>query len=141
MSRSVRGGKPIGWEYWGKRKGGWCVDRQTSHKMERMQHKEELRLLTDSAVLDIELDKWDVSSESHVKRLFPDLKEAQIYFDYIIDQDVLYVDGEKIGTCEEVRELLAFSYHHFGSYVDYYDLKKKYDEYLESGEGRWDFLP
>lgn len=91
--------------------------------------------------MDIELDRWDVSSESHIKRLFPDFKEAQIYFDYMIDQDVLHVDGEKIGTCEEVYELLAFSYHYLGSYVDYYDLKKKYDEYLESGEGRWDFLP
>lgn len=43
MSRSKRGGKPIGWEYWGKRKGGYCVDRKTSHKMERMQLKEKLR--------------------------------------------------------------------------------------------------
>ena len=43
MSRSKRGGKPIGWEYWGKRKGGSWVDRETSHKMERMQLKEKLR--------------------------------------------------------------------------------------------------
>ena len=43
MSRSKRGGKPIGWKYWGKRKGGWTVDRKTSHKMERMQLKEKLR--------------------------------------------------------------------------------------------------
>ena len=34
MSRSIVGGKPTGWEYFGKRKGSWCVDRKTSHKME-----------------------------------------------------------------------------------------------------------
>ena len=43
MSRTNKGGKPIGWEYWGKRKVGWTVDRKTSHKMERMQLKEKLR--------------------------------------------------------------------------------------------------
>lgn len=40
----------MGWEYWGKRKGGWCVDRRTSHKMERMQLKEEARSLVNFAV-------------------------------------------------------------------------------------------
>ena len=37
MSRSVVGGKPSGYEYWGKRKGSYWVDRKTSHKRERMQ--------------------------------------------------------------------------------------------------------
>lgn len=45
MSRTNKGGKPIGWEYWGKRKGGSFVDRETSHKIERMQLKEELHNL------------------------------------------------------------------------------------------------
>ena len=45
MSRTNKGGKPLGWEYWGKRKGGSWVDRETSHKIERMQLKEELHNL------------------------------------------------------------------------------------------------
>lgn len=50
MSRSKTGGKPLGWEYWGKRKGGSWVDRKTSHKIERMQLKEEDRKLIEEEI-------------------------------------------------------------------------------------------
>lgn len=50
MSRSKKGGKPLGWEYWGKRKGGSWVDRKTSHKIERMQFKEEDRKLIEEEI-------------------------------------------------------------------------------------------
>ena len=50
MSRSIVGGKPVGWEYWGKRKGSYWVDRKTSHKMERMQLKEEDREIVKDAL-------------------------------------------------------------------------------------------
>ncbi len=53
MSRSIVGGKPTGWEYWGKRKGSWCVDRKTSHKMERMQLKEEDREIVKDALFEL----------------------------------------------------------------------------------------
>lgn len=53
MSRTQKGSKPLGWDYWGKRKGSWCVDRKTSHKMERMQHKEEDRDLVEDALTEM----------------------------------------------------------------------------------------
>ena len=50
MSRSKKGGKPLGWECWGKRKGGSWADRKTSHKIERMQFKEEDRKLIEEEI-------------------------------------------------------------------------------------------
>ena len=63
MARSVVGSKPFGYEYWGKRKGSYWVDRKTSHKMERMQLKEEDRDIIKDALFELgegnnDLSRW-----------------------------------------------------------------------------------
>lgn len=36
MSRTQKGSKPVGYEYWGKRAGSFWLDRKDCHKKERM---------------------------------------------------------------------------------------------------------
>ncbi|AXF41495.1 hypothetical protein SHAb15599_00141 [Acinetobacter phage SH-Ab 15599] len=43
MSRTRKGSKPVGYEYWGKRPGSYWVDRKTCHRKERMEGKDEVR--------------------------------------------------------------------------------------------------
>ena len=140
MSRSIVGGKPVGWEYWGKRKGSWCVDRRTSHKMERMQLKEEDRDIIKDALFELGEGNYDLSTCPVYKSLFPKAKTIEYYHHYICGYDVLVVDGKFHGELSRVEELLAFQYHTGEPYKDIEDLESKYFECLESYE-RWSFLP
>ena len=140
MSKSVVGGKPTGWEYWGKRKGNWCVDRKTSHKMERMQLKEEDREIVKDALFELGEGTHDLSKCPVYKSLFPKAKTIEYYHHYVCGYDVLVVDGKFHGELSRVEELLAFQYHTGEAYEDIEDLESKYFEYLESYE-RWSFLP
>ena len=140
MSRSIVGGKPTGWEYWGKRKGSWCVDRKTSHKMERMQLKEEDRDIVKDALFELGEGTKDLSRCSVYKSLFPEAKTIEYCHHYICGYDVLVVDGKFHGELSSVEELLAFQYHTGESYKDIEDLESEYLDYLENYE-RWSFLP
>lgn len=40
MSRTKKGGKPLGWEYWGRRAGSYFLDRHDCHKRERAIERE-----------------------------------------------------------------------------------------------------
>ena len=108
MSRSIVGGKPVGWEYWGKRKGSWCVDRKTSHKMERMQLKEEDRGIVKDALFELGEGTNDLSKCSVYKSLFPKAKTIEYYHHYACGYDVLVVDGKFHGELSRVEDLLAF---------------------------------
>ena len=140
MSRSIVGGKPTGWEYWGKRKGSYWVDRRTSHKMERMQLKEEDREIVKDALFELGEGTNDLSKCSVYKSIFPEAKTIEYYHHYICGYDVLVVDGKFHGELSSVEELLAFQYHTGESYIDFEDLENKYCDYLES-YARWSFLP
>ena len=134
MSRPIVGGKPTGWEYWGKRKGSWCVDRKTSHKMERMQLKEEDRELVKDAIFELGEGNYDLSTCPVYKSLFPKAKTIEYCHHYVCGYDVLVVDGKFHGELSRVEELLAFQYHTGEPYKDFEDLESKYFEYLESYE-------
>ena len=140
MSRSKKGGKPIGWEYWGKRKGGFWVDRKTSHKLERMQFKEEDRKILSEALFELGEGNKSLMQCVYMRNLFPTATSIEYYSHYLCGYDVLVVDGKHFGELNSVNELLAFSYHCGISYKDYADLENKYYEYLEENE-RYDFLP
>lgn len=140
MSRSRRGGKPVGWEHWGKRKGSGCVDRRTSHKMERMQLKEIL-------VEDIKDGLEELNCNSYfddsplMKSLFPEAKQIECYHHYVLGYDVLVVDGVFKGEYNDALELLSYAYHNGVQYKDYADLSMKYMDHLDYGNPRWSFLP
>ena len=140
MSRSIVGGKPFGWEYWGKRKGSYWVGRKTSHKMERMQLKEEDRGIIKDALFELGEGINDLSRCPVYKSLFPKAKTIEYYHHYACGYDVLVVDGKFYGELSRVEELLAFQDHTGESYKDIEDLESKYFEYLESYD-RWSFLP
>lgn len=140
MSRSVVGGKPFGWEYWGKRKGSYWVDRKKSHKMERMQLKEQDRKELEESLFEYGEGNYDLSQCPVYKSLFPNAKTIEYYHHYICGYDVLVVDGKFHGELSRVDELLAFQYHTGESYKDIDELESKYFEYLENYE-RWSFLP
>lgn len=140
MSRSVVGGKPFGWDYWGKRKGVYWVDRKTSHKMERMQLKEEDIGIVKDALFELGEGTNDLSRYSVYKSLFPKAKTIEYYHHYIFGYDVLVVDGKFHGELSRVDELLAFQYHTGELYEDIEDLESKYCDYLESYDS-WSFLP
>ena len=78
MSRSKRGGKATGWEYWGKRKGGFCVDRRTSHKMERMQLKEQDRKELEESLFEFGEGNYDLSQCPVYKSYFLTLRLLSI---------------------------------------------------------------
>ena len=140
MSRTNKGGKPLGWEYWGKRKGGSWVDRETSHKIERMQLKEELR----EELGDFLSEYYGVHNyvdNPHLKSLFPDANYIEVYHHYVFGYDVLVVAGKHFGELSFVNELLAYAYHTGENYEDYEDLEKKYLDHLDCGNEPWDFLP
>lgn len=141
MSRTQKGSKPLGWEYWGKRKGSGCVDRKTSHRMERMQHKEEDRKYIDESLAEVYGLNFRLDSCPTFKSLFPQAKTIEYYHHWIFGYDVLVVDGNHFGELSEANELLAYAYHTGVSYKDYDDLSMKYYEHLECGNERWDFLP
>ena len=69
MSRSHSGGKPIGWEYWGRRKGSFWVDRKTSHKMERMQLKELNKFEIEEGVNELYSDDEVIYNDPYMKSL------------------------------------------------------------------------
>lgn len=140
MSISIVGSKPVGYEYWGKRKGGYWVDRKTSHKMERMQFKEEDRMLIKEAMFELGEGTCDLSKCSVYKSLFPNAKTIEYYHHYVVGYDVLVVDGEFYGELSRVDELLSFQYHTGESYNNIEELEDKYFDYLENYE-RWSFLP
>ena len=108
MSLSIVGGKPTGWEYWGKRKGSYWVDRRTSHKMERMQLKEEDREIVKDALFELGEGANALSICPVYKSLFPKAKTIEYYHHYICGYDVLVVDGKFHGELSRVEELLAF---------------------------------
>ena len=140
MSRTNKGGKPLGWEYWGKRKGGYWVDRETSHKMERMQLKEELREELDDGLTEY-YGVHNYIDDPYFKSLFPDANYIEVYHHYIFGYDVLVVDGKHFGELSDMNELLAYAYHCGVSYADYDDLSNKYYDHLDCGNERWEFLP
>ena len=140
MSRSVRGGKPISYEYWGRRKGGSYVDRRMSHKMERMQLKEENRVLLNEALFELNEGCYDLTNCVFYRSLFPKAKTIEHYHHLVFGHDVLVVDGVFHGEMNTVEELLAFHYHTGTPYKDIDDLSEKYYEYLKSNNA-WDFLP
>ena len=140
MSRTNKGGKPMGWEYWGKRKGGSFVDRETSHKIERMQLKEELREELEDGLTEYYGDH-NYIDDPHFKSLFPDANYIEVYHHYIFGYDVLVVDGKHFGELSDANELLAYAYHCGVNYKDYDDLSNKYYDHLDCGNERWDFLP
>lgn len=113
VSRTKKGSKPLGWEYWGKRKGGWCVDRKTSHKMERMQHKEE-----DRELLKLEKTMLELTMEL-------DFTNGEHY------DDTVEIDGAN-NVMSEVIDFIS-SYHDEG-YDEcdprYYELSKEQLEIL-----------
>ena len=54
MSKRKRWNKPtVGYEYLGKMKGGYTVDRRTSTKMQRMLYKEQTRELLKEAYIEL----------------------------------------------------------------------------------------
>ena len=139
MSRSNVGTKPLGLEYFGKRKGGYLVDRKTSHKMERMQLKEQLR-----EDIDIGLQEYCELEVSHdhcltMKSLFPKAKSITSYYHHVFGYDVLMVDGEFQGELDKYGEYLAFAYHCGVNYRDFNDLENQYIDFLKENE-RWGFL-
>ena len=78
MSRSVVGGKPFGWEYWGKRKGSYWVDRKTSHKMERMQLKEQDRKELEESLFEYGEGNYDLSQCPVINLYSPMLRLSSI---------------------------------------------------------------
>lgn len=140
MSRSKRGGKPTGWEYWGKRKGGYNVDRKTSHKMERMQFKEEDKRLVEEAIIELGAIV-DCSSDPFFKSLFPNATLIQFYNHPDYGENFTLVDGKYYGYLDDIYEMLSYSYHNSVNYKDYDDLRSKYANYLGAGNKRWAFLP
>jgi len=141
LSNTKKGGKPCGWEYWGKRKGGFWVDRRTSHKMERMQHKEQDRKYIDESLAEVYGLNFRLDDCPYFKSLFPKADTIEYYHHWILGYDVLVVDGEYFRELSEANELLAYAYHTGVSYRDYDDLENKYIEHLECSNERWDFLP
>ena len=141
MSRSKKGGKPTSWEYWGKRKGGFCVDRKTSHKMERMQFKEQDRKYIDESLAEVYELSFRLDDCPYFKSLFPIANTIEYYHHLVCGYDVLVVDGNFYGELSRANELLAYAYHTGVKYKDYEDLESQYVENLEYGNERWDFLP
>ena len=141
MSRSKRGGKPTGWEYWGKRKGSYWVGRKTSHKMERMQLKEQDRKELEESLFEYGEGNYDLSKCPVYKSLFPNARTIEYYHHYICGYDVLVVDGKLVGYLTDALELLAYAYHTGENYTDRDDLEMKYYEHLDCGKECWGFLP
>lgn len=140
MSRTRKGSKPVGFEYWGKMKGGSMVDRKTSTKMQRMEYKEQDRDSLKDALFEIGEGVWHCDSDPYMRNLFPEAKTLEVYHHHILGYDVLLVDGKFFGQMSGIDELLAFSYHCGVSFNNYEDLSDKYEEYLDENEP-YDFLP
>ena len=137
MSRDIRGSKPVGWEYWGKRKGSWCVDRRTSHKMERMQLKEQLYLDIIEGLSEFKNDCY--SHVSYYDDLFGN-SDVEVIHNIITDIDCVYVNEVYVCSVSYIDELYAFSYHCGISYTSYDDLVIKYNDWQKDNL-RWSFLP
>lgn len=90
MSRSIRGGKPVGYEYWGRRKGGSYVDRRMSHKMERMKLKEENKVLLDEALFELNEGCYDLTNCVFYRSLFPKAKTIE-YYHHLFFLDMMFL--------------------------------------------------
>ena len=141
MSRSHCGGKPLGWEYWGKRKGGFWVDRNTSHKMERMQLKELNKIEIEEGINELYSDDEVIYTDPYMKSLYPNANKISSYYHYVCGYDVLVVDGKFAGELNDALELLAYAYHCGVNYKDREDLELQYLEHSDCGFERWSFLP
>ena len=142
MSRSYCGGKPTGWEYWGKRKGSFFVDRRTSHKLERMQLKELNKVEIEDGINEIYSDEnINYVGDKTLKSLFPKAQTIHRKYDYLEDRHFYEVDG-KVGAYQDtVDYLLSYQYFIGASYSDIDDLAKKAcDDGALHGDMYW-FLP
>ena len=139
MSRTKKGSKPTGYEYWGKMKGGGMVDRKTSTKMQRMFDKEELRKLVNESLQDMQLDV-DLTDCVIFKSLFPSAKSIACFNDLVFGYSPIIVDGKYVCVIEDVNELLSFQYHTGCSYKDYSDLHRQYFDLFATNERGW-YLP
>lgn len=142
MSRSQCGGKPIGWDYWGKRKGGWCVDRKTSHKMERMQLKELNKIEIEEGLYELYSEEnVNYISDAVLKSLFPKADTIYRIYDHMEDKHFYEINGQIGAYQDTVSYLLSYQYFTGTSYLDIDDLgEKACEDGALHGDMYW-FLP
>ena len=144
MSRTKKGSKPLGYDYWSKRPYSGCgygkYIKEMCHRAERMQQSELVRKETEESWNELQDGyKYDLSNEPFYKSLFPKATKIEYYEDVCGDL-VLEVDGKYFGYLEQWEEIMSFQYFTGCSFVDHEDAMEQYSKYLETNE-RGDWLP
>ena len=144
MSRTKKGSKPFGYDYWSKRPYsgyGYGKDiKDMCHRAERMQENEIVRKETAASWNELQEGcMYDLNNDTFYKSLFPKSTKIEYYEDVCGDL-VLEVDGKYFGYLEQWEEIMSFQYFTGCNFVDHEDAMKQYSEYLETN-GRGDWLP
>ena len=144
MSRTKRGCKPLGYDYWSKRPySGHGYGRHIKdmcNGVERMQERSIVHKETSQAWSEHRDDyRYDLSNDPFYKNLFPNADKIEYYEDVCGDL-ILQVDGEYFGYLEQWEELRSFQYFTGCNFVDHEDIMQQYSDYLENNKS-YDWLP
>ena len=135
MSRTKKGSKPLGYDYWSKLPYSGCGYgkdvKNMCHRVERMQENSLVRKETSKAWSE-HLDGfvYDLSYDKFYKSLFPKAKKI-VYYESITGDLVLEVDGKYSGYLEQWEEIASFQYIIGCNFVDHEDAMEQYSKYLE----------
>ena len=148
MSRTQRGSKPLGYDYWGKRvgnKGGanGCSSyaKHLTHKRERVRESTLIRKETELGIQEINSNLiYDLKQDPYFRSFFPHAREIICHEHYILGEVVVEVDGVFKGYMSDYDTLCSFIYFTCPSYRDIDDLDTQYLDYLETNE-KGDWLP
>lgn len=142
MSRTRKGSKQLGYDYWSKRPYSGCGYgshiKDMCHRAERMQEKGIVREEVNHSWVDHQEDyMYDLTNEPFYRSLFP--KATKIgYYESTTGDLVLEVDGKYFGCLEQWEEIMSFQYFTGCSFIDHKDAMEQYAEYLETNErGAW----
>lgn len=144
MSRTRKGSKQLGYDYWSKRPYSGCGYgshiKDMCHRAERMQERELIYRETSKAWSE-HLDSfvYDLSNDKFYKSLFPNANKIE-YYESITGDFVLEVDGKYSGYLEQWEEIASFQYFTGCNFINHEDAMEQYSKYLEDDE-RGDWLP
>ena len=144
MSRTKRGCKPLGYDYWSKRpysgQGYGRHIKDMCNGVERMQKRVIIHKETSQAWSEHPDDYYyDLSNDPFYKKLFQNADKIEHYEDICGDL-VLQVDGEYFGYLKQWEELRSFQYFTGCNFVDHEDITQQYSDYLENNKS-YDWLP
>lgn len=144
MSRTRKGSKQLGYDYWSKRPYSGCGYgshiKDMCHRAERMQEKGIVREEVNQSWTEYQYGCiYDLSNEPFYKSLFPNADKIE-YYESVTGDLVLEVDGNYFGYLEQWEDIMSYQYFTGCNFVDHKDAVKQYSEYLKTNK-RGDWLP